>query len=77
MSDDAKLVLYDIHGAKAGTATLVEGEVIFPDDTFTWVWVMDARHAPYSELPLKDVLHRAEHAHKRWVLIAETADADA
>lgn len=74
MSDDAKLLIYDIEGNRLGEATVVEGEVVFPDPEMRWVWVLDARHAPYSELPLEDVLHRAEHANKRYVLAGERED---
>lgn len=71
MSDDARLLIYDLHGNTLGEATVVEGEVQFPDPDMRWVWVLDARHAPYTELPLEEVLHRAEHAHKRYVLQGE------
>ncbi len=76
MSDDAKLVIYDVHGAKAGTATLVEGEVIFSAPEFKWIWVMDARHPPYSDLSLETILHRAHHANKRWALVGEAPDSE-
>lgn len=76
-SDDATLVIYDVHGEKRGTATLVEGEVIFPTDEFTWIWTLDARHPPYCEQTLEDVLHRAEHANKRYVLWAEGGSDEA
>jgi len=71
MSDDGKLVLYDLDGNVAGSAGLVEGEVVFADKKFRWTWVLDARHEPYTSLPLKDVLHRADHARKQWVLSVE------
>ncbi len=73
MSTDERMLLYDLQGSLAGEATLVNNEVAFPSDAFRWTWVMDARHAPYSELPLKEVLHRAEHARKKWVLVNASA----
>lgn len=74
MADDAKLLIYDIAGTRLGEANLVEGEVVFPDPAMRWVWVLDARHAPYTELPLEDVLHRAAHVNKRYVLVGERSD---
>ncbi len=76
MADDGKLVIYDVHGTRVGEATLVEGEVAFPDPEMRWTWVLDARHAPYSDLDLTAVLHRAEHARKQYALVLETNAGD-
>lgn len=73
MSNDDRMLLYDVSGSVAGEATLVNNEVTFPDAEMRWTWVLDARHAPYNEMELKDVLHRAEHARKKWVLVNASA----
>jgi hypothetical protein len=74
MSEESRLLIYDVHGAQVGEADLVAGEVVFRNPEHRWTWVLDARHAPYSELSLADVLHRAEHANKRWVLVGDRTE---
>ena len=74
MSSEAQLSVVDLHGQPVCAATLCDGEVTFTDPTIRWVWVLDARHEPYSSLERKEVLHRAEHARKEYVLFAEQSE---
>ena len=71
MSTENPLALIDVHGQHVCNATFADGEVSFDDPTIRWTWVLDARHEPYASLERDDVLHRAEHARKLYVLIAE------
>ncbi|MCB9507573.1 MAG: hypothetical protein H6700_07210 [Myxococcales bacterium] len=75
MSDDTALALYDIAGAPACAVSVHEGDVQFADPEVRWTWVLDARHAPYDGLSLREVLERAAHAHKRYALVGRTAEA--
>ncbi|MFT5991568.1 MAG: hypothetical protein ACI82G_000560 [Bradymonadia bacterium] len=68
MSETANLTLWTIDGREVGGVSLVQNEVQFADPDVTWTWVLDARHPPYCDMPLKAVLHRAEGARKRYVL---------
>ena len=69
------LTLYDIQSNKVGNATIRAGEVFFDDPTHTWVWILDARHEPYSALPLADILERAAAARKLYALVGNVAEA--
>lgn len=71
MSADSTLNVLDISGQHVCGATVEDGEVSFSDPTIRWTWVLDARHEPYDALERDDLLHRAEHAGKRYVLVAE------
>lgn len=68
---DGTLTLYDTSGQRAGSARLENNEVVFPEG-FRWTWVMDARHEPYASMERKELLHRAEHARKQYVLVSES-----
>jgi len=70
MSEEGRTVLLDLAGAEVGEVTTVDNEVVFPSGDFTWTWVMDARHGVYAEMDEKTLLHRAEHARKRYVLVS-------
>ncbi len=63
------LQLVDIQGRVAAKVPFEGGQVELPGD-YRWVWVLDARHAPYSEMSRDDLLKRAEGARKRFVLVA-------
>lgn len=71
MSADSSLSVLKINGQRVCGATVHNGEVSFEDPAIRWVWVMDARHEPYSELERDELLHRADHARKLYVLVAE------
>jgi hypothetical protein len=71
MSSETSLALIDVHGQHVCNATFAGGEVTFADPTIRWTWVLDARHEPYASLERDDVLRRAEHARKLYVLITE------
>ena len=70
MSEEGRSVLLDLTGAEVGEVTTVDNEVVFPSGDFTWTWVMDARNGVYAEMDEKTLLHRAEHARKRYVLVS-------
>mgnify|MGYP007011831052 CR=1 FL=1 len=70
MSDGA-IRLVDVQGNRLADPTIVKGEVILPGD-LTWVWCLDARHEPYPELELSEVLKRAATNRKRYVLVNAT-----
>jgi hypothetical protein len=71
MSSESSLALIDVHGQHVCNATMVDGEVTFADPAIRWTWVLDARHDPYVSLERDDVLHRAEHARKLYVLFGQ------
>ena len=48
-----------------------DGDVVFPTSDATWTWVLDARKEPYHELKLEEIRTRADHARKKFVLIAQ------
>lgn len=68
---DGKLLLYRIDGSLVGEATTKDGDVIFPSNDIAWTWVLDARKEPYHELKLEEIRTRADHARKRFVLVAQ------
>ena len=68
---DGKLILFDVHGTKIGEATTKDGDVIFPNSSIAWTWVLDARKEPYHEMKLEEIRHRAEHARKKYVLVEQ------
>jgi hypothetical protein len=68
---DGKLLLYRIDGSLVGEATVKDGDVVFPASDANWTWVLDARKEPYHELKLEEIRTRAEHARKKFVLIAQ------
>ena len=47
---------------------IVNNEVVFKDGV-QWVWVLDARIEPYTDLPVADVIARAKINRKRYVLV--------
>ena len=69
MSTDGELMLVTADGAPLGAVTVQGVDVTFPDPDVRWVWVLDARHTPYDELPVRDVLSRARNVRKRYVLL--------
>ena len=71
MSAESSLVVLNLSGQKVCEATVENGEVSFADPAIRWTWVLDARHEPYDALERDELLHRAEHARKEYVLIAE------
>lgn len=73
MSSEAILTVVDVHGQTVCGATLSDGEITFDDPSIRWTWVLDARHEPYASLERDEVLHRAHHARKEYVLFAATA----
>jgi hypothetical protein len=73
MSEEGRAVLLDLSGAEVAEVTTVDNEVVFPSDAYSWTWVMDARHGVYAEMDEKTLLHRAEHARKRFVLVTRSA----
>lgn len=68
---DGKLLLYRVDGSLVGEATVKDGDVVFPTSDATWTWVLDARKEPYHELKLEEIRTRADHARKKFVLIAQ------
>lgn len=68
---EGKLKVYSIDGKEAGEARIEGSDVIFPSSEMRWTWVLDARHEPYTELPLQKILERADAVRKRWVLVSE------
>ena len=66
------LLLYDIQGNKVDKAKVEKGEVVFTNRRRRWVWILDARHEPYKDLPLKMVLSRAAGVRKRYALVNNT-----
>ena len=73
----SELIVYDTQGTKVTTAEVKAGEIVFADPAMRWVWVLDARHEPYNELPLAKILERAANARKKWALVGEHASAEA
>lgn len=69
---DGDLKVYSISGEFAGDARLENGDVHFPKSDMRWTWVLDARHEPYASMERKELLHRAEHVRKLWVLVSES-----
>lgn len=55
-------------GQPAATPSIVNNEIIFKDG-IEWVWVLDARIEPYTELPVEEVIARAKINRKRYVLL--------
>ena len=66
---DGELTLIDTNGQPAGAVTLDGTEVVLPEG-MGWTWIMDERHEPYASMERDELLHRAEHARKRYVLVA-------
>lgn len=71
---EASLRLVDINGNPQPTPDFINNEVKFKDG-YEWVWCLDARFEPYTELDEAEVLQRAANVRKRYVLFnAEAAD---
>ena len=68
---EGTLKLYTVSNEAAGEARVIQGEVVFPDPRMRWTWVLDARHEPYASMERQELLHRADHVRKLWVLVAE------
>ena len=73
-NDLANPVLYDLEGAEVERPGVVDGEVLFRNPEVRWVWVLDARHAPYDALSMAALSERARHARKRFVLVGSPAE---
>lgn len=56
------------NGQPVATPEIRNNEIIFKDG-IEWVWVLDARIAPYTELPVEEVIARAKTNRKRYVLL--------
>jgi hypothetical protein len=74
MSDaNESLALFSIDGTRLGPVTVSGTDVVFPDASVRWVWVLDARPAPYPDLERATVFERAQKVRKRYVLMADTS----
>lgn len=70
MSSEGTLVLLGADGTKVGAVEVSGVDVKFPDPSIRWTWVLDARHEPYTGLPIAAVLERARGVRKRYVLVS-------
>ncbi|TVR04687.1 MAG: hypothetical protein EA398_01645 [Deltaproteobacteria bacterium] len=74
---DHQLRLYDTHNQLVGEVEETPAkDVIFPREDIRWTWVLDARHAPYDGMSREELLHRAEHVRKLYVLVAEEVEGE-
>lgn len=69
MANDGELLLVTADGGPVGPVTVQGVDFTFPDPSIRWVWVLDARHTPYDELPVREVLTRASNVRKKYVLL--------
>lgn len=72
---ETTLRLVDIKGNPQPTPDLVNNEVKFQEG-YDWVWCLDARFEPYTELDEAVVLQRAANVRKRYVLFGTPAAED-
>lgn len=69
MSDASAIRLLSTEtGLPVSTPDIVNNEVKFKDG-IEWVWVLDARIEPYTDLPVEEVIARAKKNRKRYVLM--------
>ncbi len=77
MSDATEsLALFTVDGARIGPVTVSGTDVVFPDTSVKWVWVLDARPEPYPGLERSIVFERARNVRKRYVLMADTNNSE-
>ncbi len=70
MADAGTLSLIEV---KTGNRTPTSGDqhdVRFPEDV-QWGDVLDARHTPYTEKTVPELLHYAAHVHKKYILVRQ------
>jgi hypothetical protein len=73
MSDENSSFLVEVATRrKIGPVPVEKGDVLFPDEVRGWGDVLDCRHEPYTGFDFDDLLHRAEHAHKFYLLLAKS-----
>jgi hypothetical protein len=65
------LAVYSVEGARLGPVTVKGIDVVFPDPTLRWVWILDARHEPYASMEREIVFARARKNRKKYVLMAD------
>ncbi|MBU6162757.1 MAG: hypothetical protein KGO50_16700 [Myxococcales bacterium] len=65
------LAIYTVDGTRVGPVSVKGIDVVFPDPSIKWTWILDARHEPYPALERNEVFRRAKTVRKKYVLIAD------
>lgn len=69
---EGTLRVYDTHNQLVGEAEETPSkDIVFPREDIRWTWVLDARHPPYDSMDRAELIHRAEHVRKLYVLVSE------